>query len=102
MGKYFQKDRILPIPELLQAVEPKTLSFVLTDTRTKKLAGLKKRDLHGAPKNRWHLVSILLQTMFSYMGHPAALGGSSLKAGCEDNNGQILPASARVQEPQKN
>ena len=45
VGKYaqcFQKDRILPIPELVEAVKPKTLSFVISDTRTRKLAGLKK------------------------------------------------------------
>ena len=33
---------ILPIPDLIEAVEPKTLSFVVTDLRTKRLAGVKK------------------------------------------------------------
>ena len=40
--QYFEKDRILPIPELVEAVEPKTLSFIISDLRTRKLAGLKK------------------------------------------------------------
>ena len=32
---YFKDGEILPIPELVQAVEPKTLSFVVTDLKTK-------------------------------------------------------------------
>ena len=39
---YFEKDRILPIPELVDAVEPKTRSFVISNFRTRRLAGLKK------------------------------------------------------------
>ena len=45
MGKYtqyFEKDRILPIPKLVEAVEPRTLSFVISDLRTRRLAVLKK------------------------------------------------------------
>ena len=41
-AQYFKKDRILPIPELVEAVEPKTLSFIISDLRTRRLAGLKK------------------------------------------------------------
>ena len=41
-AKYFKDNEILPIPELVEAVEPKTLSFVVTDLRTRRLAGLKK------------------------------------------------------------
>ena len=41
-AQYFEKGRILPIPELVEAVEPKTLSFVISDLRTRRLAGLKK------------------------------------------------------------
>ena len=43
-AKYFKENKILPIPELVEAVEPKTLSFVVTDLRTKRLAGLKKES----------------------------------------------------------
>ena len=32
---YFEKDKILPIPQLVEAVEPKTLSFVISDLRTR-------------------------------------------------------------------
>ena len=42
-ANYFKEGEILPIPELVKEVEPKTLSFVVTDLKTKRLAGLKKR-----------------------------------------------------------
>ena len=38
----FEKDRILPIPELVEAEEPKILSFVISDLRSKRLPGLTK------------------------------------------------------------
>ena len=38
--QYFKDGEILPIPELVEAVEPKTLSFVVTDIKTKRLAGV--------------------------------------------------------------
>ena len=40
--KYFEGNRIHPIPELIKEVEPKTISFVVTDLRTRRLAGIKK------------------------------------------------------------
>ena len=41
-AQYFEKYRILPIPELVKAVELKTLSFVISDLRTRRLVRLKK------------------------------------------------------------
>ena len=44
MGKYapyFKDNETLPIPELTEAVEPKTLSFVVTDLKTRRLDGIK-------------------------------------------------------------
>ena len=41
-AKYSKENEILPILELVQAVEPKTLSFVITDLKTRRLTGLKK------------------------------------------------------------
>ena len=41
-AEYFKDNEILPIPELVEAVEPKTLSFVVTDLRTRRFAGIKK------------------------------------------------------------
>ena len=39
---YFQGNRILPILELVEVVQPKTLSLIVTDIRTRRVAGLKK------------------------------------------------------------
>ena len=43
-AKYFKDNEILPIPDLLEAVEAKILSFVGTDLRTRRLAGLRKES----------------------------------------------------------
>ena len=40
--QYFQGNRILPIPELITIVENKTLSFIVTDIKTRRLAGIRK------------------------------------------------------------
>ena len=48
--KYFKDGEILPIPELVEAVEPKTLSFVVTDIKTKRLAGFKKETFEDLLK----------------------------------------------------
>ena len=48
--KYFQGNRILPIPELVQEVEPKIISYVVTDLKTKRLAGIKKDTFEGLLK----------------------------------------------------
>ena len=50
MGKYasyFKDNTILPILELVAETEPKTLSFIVTDLRTWRLAGLKKETFGG-------------------------------------------------------
>ena len=39
---YFRGNRILPITELVEAVQPKTLSLIVTDIKSRRLAGLKK------------------------------------------------------------
>ena len=49
-SKYFKENEILPIPDLVEAVEPKTLSFVVTDLKTRRLAGLKKEIFEEALK----------------------------------------------------
>ena len=41
---YFQGNTILPITDLVAVVEPKTLSLIVTDLRTRRLAGLKKES----------------------------------------------------------
>ena len=42
---YFHGNTILPILEIAKAVEPRTLSFVVSDLRTRRLAGIKKDKL---------------------------------------------------------
>ena len=40
--KYFQGNRILPTPELVKEVQPKIVSFVITDIKSRRLAGIRK------------------------------------------------------------
>ena len=42
-AKYFKGNEILPIPEIVQKMEPRILSLVISDLKTKKLWGSKKR-----------------------------------------------------------
>ena len=39
---YFKGNEILPIPEILQKLEPRIVSLVVTDLKTRRLVGLKK------------------------------------------------------------
>ena len=48
--KYFHGNRILPIPELIHEVQPKNISFVVTDLKTKRLASIKKDTFEGLRK----------------------------------------------------
>ena len=41
-AQYFQGNTVLPIPELTNQLETKTVSFIVTDLRLKRLDGLKK------------------------------------------------------------
>ena len=41
-AQYFQRNVILPIPEVSKAQEPRILSLVITDLKTGRLTGLKK------------------------------------------------------------
>ena len=66
--KYFKNNEILPIPELVQDVEPKTLSFVVTDIKTMRLGNLKKRNFRRDLKERRHPREIHLQKRFCNLG----------------------------------
>ena len=48
--KYFDGNRIFPIPELVEQVKPKTISFVITELKTRRLAGIKKETFEGLLK----------------------------------------------------
>ena len=39
---YFKGNEILPIPEILQKIEPRIVSLVVTDLKSRRLVGLKK------------------------------------------------------------
>ena len=41
-AQYFKGNEILPIPEIVQQLEPRTLSLVVSDLKTRQLVGLKK------------------------------------------------------------
>ena len=41
-AEYFKGNEILPIPELLQELEPRIVSLVVTDSKSRRLVGLKK------------------------------------------------------------
>ena len=43
-AQYLKGNRILPIPELVEAVQPNNLSFIITDIKTRRLAGIKKKN----------------------------------------------------------
>ena len=50
-AQYFQGDEILPIPELVAEVEPKTESFIITDLKTRRLAEVKKETFEELLKS---------------------------------------------------
>ena len=50
-AKYFKESEILPIPELVQAVKPKTISFVITDIKTRRIANVNKEKFEETLKS---------------------------------------------------
>ena len=50
-AKYFKDGEILLMPELVQAVEPKTISFVITDIKTRRLANVNKEKIEETLKS---------------------------------------------------
>ena len=52
---------ILPIPELVQELQPKILSFVVTDLKTGRLAGLRMETFEELLKAARNPSQILLQ-----------------------------------------
>ena len=41
-AQFFIGNRILPLPELRDSVQPKIISFIITVLKTRRLAGIKK------------------------------------------------------------
>ena len=46
-AQYFKGNEILPIPEIVQQMEPRILSLVISDLKTKRLVGLKIETFEG-------------------------------------------------------
>ena len=66
-AQYFKGNKILPMPELVETVQPKTLFFIVTDLRTRRLAGIKRdtkwnHHLHQRHRNINHRSSIKKDT----------------------------------------
>ena len=49
-AKYFKENEILPIPEIVKQLEPRILSLVISDIKTKRLVGLKKETFEDLLK----------------------------------------------------
>ena len=69
---YFKEGEIFPIPELVEAVEPKALSFGVTDLKTKRQAGIKKETFEDLLKianipGSIFAVEALLPGMFCFL-----------------------------------
>ena len=77
--QYFKDGEILPIPELVEAVEPKTLSFVVTDIKTKRLAGIKKETFEDLLKTTNIPGKYFYRRSFATWDVLPSLGGSSKK-----------------------
>ena len=94
--KYFDRNRIFPIPELVEQVKPKTISFVITDLKTQRLAGYKKGDLRGITERSRNPGEILLPTQFCHLGCVTTIPGTGSQAGRREYKLQILQAPARI------
>ena len=49
-ANYFKGNEILPIPELVEKLEPRIVSLVVTDLKTRRLVGLKKEGFEDLPR----------------------------------------------------
>ena len=77
-AQYFKGDEILPIPEILEKLEPRILSLVVTDLKTRRLVGLKKKAL----KTSFGKQAFPVNTFVAEdLGRPATLKGTGSK-GC--------------------
>ena len=94
---YSQSNTILPIPDLVAVMEPKTLSLIVTDLRTRGLTGLKKGILRRATENCRHPMPVFLPAKLRHLETPAALEGPSIKTSREQHNNEVFPAPTRQQ-----
>ena len=68
MGKYAQYFQyLLPITEFIEAVRLRTVSLVISDLHTRRLAGLKKGGVQKDFESDTYLMSLLLPKKFHNM-----------------------------------
>ena len=64
-ARYFKGNRILLIPELVEAVQPKTLSFIITDIKTRRLVWIKKDTFEDLLKAAGSLAKYFFRRSFA-------------------------------------
>ena len=103
IGKYapfFKETEILPIPELVSEVEPKTLSYIIT-FKDQEIGWNKTGNLRVLKILR-HPMPVLLLAKFRYLGCPTSFGGAGCEADRNECLNKTLPASAWIRKYQAN
>ena len=59
-ANYFKGNEILPIPELVEILEPRIVSLVVTDLKTRRLVGLKKEGFEDLLRRSFATWDVLL------------------------------------------
>ena len=96
----FKENIILPILDLVAEVEPKTLFFIVTDLRTRTMAGIKKETFGELLKTAE--MPVLLQKELHHLGCSTALEGACDKTCWEQCLDKVLPDSAGIQRKKTN
>ena len=74
-AQYFKVNEILPIPEIIEKLEPRILSLVVSDLKTRRLVGLKKEAFEDLLRK-----AVFLQTEFCNLGCPVPTKEQATKA----------------------
>ena len=86
-AEYFKGNEILPIPEIVQKLEARILSLVVTDLKTRRLVGLKKEGFED----------LLRKTGVSCQYFcPATLQGIGCQSGGKQYYDKVLPTAAGI------
>ena len=81
--QYFKGKIFLPILELVEAVQPKIISFIITDLKTRRLAGIQKDTFEELIKAAGIPARYFLQEELCYLGCPDAFGRPCKETGRE-------------------
>ena len=97
MGKYaqyFKGKEILPISEIIEKLEPRILSLVVSDLKTRRL--VEKGGIRRNPTESRRPMPVFLQTELCNLGRPASHQGTGSKSSHNYNHDQVLPTAAGV------